>query len=56
MGKWIDASEIGMIHELPTKDLRELDKEMRKKPKFNKQQKGEKGCRKNEKEKNKKCI
>lgn len=36
MKKWIDGSEIKMINELPTKELREVDKEMRKTPRFNK--------------------
>jgi hypothetical protein len=47
--KWIDANDIGMINELPTEELRELDIEMRKKPNFDKDQKGERGCIKNEK-------
>lgn len=33
---WKEASEISMIHELPNRKLRELDKEMRKKPNFDK--------------------
>ena len=36
MKKWIDASEIKMIHELEDSQLRELDIEMRKIPKFDK--------------------
>lgn len=36
MGKWRDASEIMMVHDLPDKKLRELDREMRQKPNFNK--------------------
>ncbi len=36
MKRWVDASEIKMIHELEDSKLRELDKEMRKKPKFDK--------------------
>lgn len=36
MKKWIDANEIKMIHELPTKKLRQIDKNMRKKPNFDK--------------------
>lgn len=36
MKKWIDANEIKMIHELEDSKLRELDIEMRKKPKFDK--------------------
>ncbi|HJF35083.1 MAG TPA: hypothetical protein K8U79_03550 [Clostridium perfringens] len=39
MKKWIDASEIKMIHYLEDKNLRELDREMRKKPKFDKSDK-----------------
>lgn len=35
--KWIDANVITMIHELPDRKLRELDKEMRKKPNFEKE-------------------
>ena len=36
MKKWIDVNEIKMIHELEDSKLRELDIEMRKKPKFDK--------------------
>lgn len=36
MKVWKEASEISMIHELPDKKLRELDREMRKKPNFDK--------------------
>ena len=54
MKKWIDANEIKMIHELEDSKLRELDIEMRKKPKFDKR--GERGCCKNGKKKNKECI
>lgn len=36
MKKWVDANEIKMIHELEDSKLRELDIEMRKKPKFDK--------------------
>lgn len=36
MKKWIDANEIRMINELPTKELREIDIDMREKPNFNK--------------------
>ena len=45
MKRWVDASEIKMIHELEDSKLRELDIEMRKKPKFDKR--GERGCCKN---------
>lgn len=50
MKVWIDANEIGMIHELPDKKLRQLDREMTKKPNFDKKE-GEKGCFKHEKNK-----
>ena len=34
---WKDANEvIKMVHELPSNKLREIDKEMSKKPNFNK--------------------
>ena len=36
MKVWKDASEISMIHELEDRHLREIDKEMRKKPNFDK--------------------
>lgn len=37
MGKrWIDASNIKMVHEIKDDKLRELDIEMRKKPNFDK--------------------
>ena len=37
---WRDANEvIKMIHELPSNKLKELDKEMIKKPKFDKSKK-----------------
>jgi hypothetical protein len=36
MKKWIDASEIKMVHELPTRKLRQTDKEMRETPISNK--------------------
>lgn len=39
---WKEASEISMIHELPDKKLREIDKEMRKKPNFDKSKEGKK--------------
>lgn len=52
---WKDADEVvKMIHDLEDNKLRELDIEMRKKPKFDK--KGERGCFKNGKKKNKECI
>ncbi len=34
--KWVDANKISMIHELPNKNLRDIDYEMRKKPNFDK--------------------
>lgn len=34
MGKWIDASEIHMIHDFEDKENRITDIEMRKKPNF----------------------
>ncbi len=50
MGKrWIDASNIKLVHEIKDDKLRELDIEMRKKPNFDKR--GEQGCLKNEKSK-----
>ncbi len=53
---WKDANEvIKMIHDLEDHRLRELDREMRKKPKFDKSIGGS-GCNKNEKKKNKECI
>lgn len=53
---WKDANEvIKMIHDLEDHRLRELDREMRKKPKFDKGIGGS-GCNKNEKKKNKECI
>lgn len=51
MKVWKDANEIGMIHELPDEKLRQLDREMQKKPNFDKSKKGEKGCFKHEKKK-----
>ncbi len=39
MKKWIDANEIEMVHELPTQELRQIDKDMRKIPQFNKNNK-----------------
>lgn len=37
---WKDADEvIKMVHELPSNKLREIDKEMTKKPKFDKRNK-----------------
>ncbi|WP_122639851.1 hypothetical protein [Romboutsia sp. Marseille-P6047] len=50
MKVWKDASEISMIHELEDRHLREIDKEMRKKPNFDKKKGGSK-CFKNEKSK-----
>lgn len=32
---WRDASDIKMIHDFESRKLRELDKQMREKPKFN---------------------
>lgn len=51
MKRWIDANEIEMIHELPTHKLRQIDKEMSSKPNFNKYEKGEDKCLRNEKSK-----
>lgn len=40
MKKWKDANEvIKMVHELPNKNLRNIDKEMVKKPNFDKNKK-----------------
>lgn len=39
---WKDASDIKMIHDFESKKLRELDKQMREKPKFNNSKEGEK--------------
>lgn len=37
MKKWIDANEITMIHELPTREfIRQMYKKMREKPQFDK--------------------
>ena len=36
MKRWIDANKIEMIHELPTRRLRRIDKEMREKPRYDK--------------------
>lgn len=42
MKKWKDANEvIKMIHELPNENLRNIDKEMSKKPNFDKWNKKE---------------
>jgi hypothetical protein len=46
---WKDASEINMVHELPDKNLRELDIEMRKKPNFDKIKVDKKISKKNKK-------
>lgn len=51
MKVWKEANEIQMIHELPDKKMRELDKEMRKKPNFDKYERGEDTCLRNEKSK-----
>lgn len=56
MKVWKDANEIGMIHDMPNEKLKELDIEMRKKPKFDKIKEGEKEWIKNGKKKNKMCI
>lgn len=48
MKRWIDASKISMIHDLEDSHLREIDREMRKKPNFDKMKGGSK-CSKNEK-------
>lgn len=34
MGKWVDASEIKMVHDFENGKYREIDIEMRKKPNF----------------------
>ena len=47
MKKWKDANEvIKMIHELPNEKLRNIDKEMSKKPNFDKWNKKEEKPRK----------
>ncbi len=46
MKKWKDANEvIKMIHELPNEKLRNIDKEMSKKPNFDKWEKKEEKSR-----------
>lgn len=52
MKVWKDADEvIKMVHELDSEKLRQLDREMQKKPNFDKSKKGENECFKNEKNK-----
>lgn len=55
MKVWKDACDIKMIHDFDNKKLRDLDKEMRKKPNFDKFEGGQEWC-KHGKKKYEVCI